>query len=201
MFDSGPSGVEFSRPLGDCQTFAVPFNPVRLSAVAVLLKRVRPLTIGSAITARVVDAVQRIAGWADAHLCVKGRKGVPWLINEQAFSAVACEQSRIRVMAALHHLRPNAIFPTFVEPVLPAGGSDCFFPLAPTGFHAFLQVAASIRAKCSALASARPPFHFVTLVPSRLGGLFQHCQPSEDAAGQVNHWSAHIAHLTTCAGE
>ena len=193
-FDRIPTDAQFARPLGDCQTFAVPFNPIRQRAVAVLFEGIRPAAVAGTVALRIVDAIQRVVGWRWSHVGVEVRELAPARINDQPLRTIACEHRCIRIVTALKHARPNAVFATLVESMFRAGCANSLAILASARLRATLQMITPHGNLSPAFAAAEPPLTAVSFVPCWLLDLLQHSQSSESSSRQVDDRSAHRAH-------
>lgn len=75
-----------------------------------LLARCRPAAVARLVVAVVIDAVNRMAGWAASHICHERHVVIaPAVTDHNAAPAVVLETLNVRVVAAGLHRAPRAV--------------------------------------------------------------------------------------------
>jgi len=191
MLDRVSSDAQLARPLGDGQAFAVPFNPMGQRSILVLLKAVRPSAVSRHISQRVIDAIERVAIWTRSHVGEKvHERCAPAWSDNQSLRAIAVEQLRIRVVAALEHALPDPVFAAFVHAVPRVRPADGFAVFTAARRLARMQRIAPHDASRAAFAPAFPKGLLVA-VPSRSGCASDDRQTTVNLACSIDDWSSH----------
>jgi hypothetical protein len=189
MLNGISTDAEFSRPLGDRQAFAIPFDESGQSSVSVLLDVIGPSAILRTVTLGILDAIDRVLWrWSRTHVSEEVLESTPSVRNGKAFCAVSLKQQTVRITAALNDMRPDVVLLRVPHSVCFGRGDYGLAIRAATRFLSGVQSIAPGNYRFAARAQAFPE-RLLRCV--RSVGAFNHGQLTVCMAGPVYNWASH----------
>lgn len=162
---SNQSAVKRSRkntktvgPFSDCLGFTVEGNDLISSSIAKLFRTCGPSTIIWRIRAIVVDPIKRMLGrWSRPHVSVEVLESIPSVANNNSTPSPVVIVPKARIIAALFHVSPDAVFCCLVHIMRFDSIRRNFFLQASTAFRVSSNEVLRLNDNlCSAIAKTIP---------------------------------------------
>lgn len=174
-----PVYLVFFGPLNHCLGLAECSHQIIIAPIAMLLRPIRPFTIGLFVTLVVFDTVKRQALGRVAHVGVKVLHLMPALANLDTPAAVILITERGGVVAARHHIFPYDV--------------DTLAAKAVLGDALLEQAAAGLGISASEVATEYPGAlaTFAFTQPNPSANMFECREPAKLHSGSVYQSTSH----------